>query len=223
MNILSFLQEQWNQLALPFAEALPYTLGIFFFTIIFSIPLGLFVALGQMSSKKYINLPLKFYVMVLRGTPLMLQLIFVYFAPYYIFGAMNLYDRFTAAIIAFSLNYAAYFSEIFRGGIASIPKGQYEAAYALGLSRTQTFVYVILPQVIRRVLPPVSNEIITLVKDSALAQVIGISELLRAAQNVASRTANISALFMAGLVYLLLNSIVTRVLHFFEKKYAYSE
>ncbi len=216
-----FLLEQWNLLAQPFGAGLPYTIGIFALTLLFSIPLGLVVAALQLSGKRIFVLPMRLYVLVVRGTPLMLQLIFVYFAPYYIFGAMNLYDRFTAVVIAFSLNYAAYFAEIFRGGILSIPVGQYEAASVLGFNRRQTFFHIILPQVIKRVLPPMSNEVITLVKDTALAQVIGISELLRAAQNVSSRTANITPLFAAGGVYLLLNFVVTRVLGTAEKRLSY--
>ncbi len=195
------------------------TLELFALTIIFSLPLGLLIALGRMSPKVWINEPIKFYILVMRGTPLLLQIIVVYFAPYYLFG-WNI-DRFVAAVIAFSLNYAAYFAEIYRGGIQSIPAGQYEAAEVLGLTKAQTFIKIVLPQVVKRVLPPISNEIIILIKDTALVMVIGVSELFRVAKTEASRTSSITALFVAGFLYLLMTWVVTKILESLENRLSY--
>ncbi len=150
---------------------------VFFLTLLFSLPLGLVIAFGRMSKNKILSTPAKLLILIVRGTPLILQLIFVYFAPYYIFQAS--WNRFTAAIVAFSVNYAAYFAEIYRGGIESIPRGQYEAAKVLGLTKTGTFFRIIFPQVFKHILPAMGNEVITLVKDTALAQVIGVAELFR--------------------------------------------
>ena len=155
----------------------------------------------------------------MRGTPLILQLIVVYFAPYYLFGINT--ERFAAAVAAFILNYSAYFAEIYRGGIQSIPKGQYEAAEVLGFTGPQTFMRIVLPQVVKRILPPISNEVITLVKDTALVQVLGVSELFRVANNEASRVSSITPLFIAGVFYFVMNWLVTRVFHFTEKKLDY--
>lgn len=196
------------------------TLEVFGLTLLFSIPLGLLVAFARMSSNPILRIPTKLYILVMRGTPLMLQIMFVYFAPSYVFESINL-DRFAAAIIAFSLNYAAYFAEIFRGGIASIDKDQYEAATVLGYTKVQTFFKIILPQVIKRILPATSNEVITLVKDTVLVQVIGVSELFRAAQNSSSRNFSTVPLIVAGVFYLIMNALVTKVFHIIEDKLNY--
>jgi len=199
------------------------SIQLFFYTLLFSLPLGLSVALGRMSKRPYIRGPIKFYILIMRGTPLLLQIIFVYFAPSFMLPEgfrINL-DRFVAAVIAFSLNYAAYFAEIYRGGIESIPQGQYEAAAVLGFTKSQTFFRIILPQVIKRILPPISNEVITLVKDTALIQVLGISELFRVAKNESSRLFSTLPLFVAGLFYLAMNWVVTRLFHLAEKKLSY--
>ena len=154
-------------------EGMIVSFEIFSLTLLFSLPLGLFVALGRMSKNAIIRNIVKLYISIMRGTPLMLQLMVVYFGPYYIFGiTMPRGYRFFAVIIGFVLNYAAYFAEIYRGGIASMPTGQYEAAKLLGYSKWQTFIKIILPQVIKRILPSVTNEIITLIKDTSLAFVI---------------------------------------------------
>ncbi len=158
-------------------------------------------------------------MLIVRGTPLILQLIFVYFAPYYIFKVS--YDRFTAAIIAMSINYAAYFAEIYRGGIESIPRGQYEAGKVLGFTKMQTFFRIVLPQVVKRILPATGNEVITLVKDTALAQTIGVAELFRAAQNAASREFSTMPIFIAGVFYFVMNCVVSEVFARIEKKLDY--
>ena len=195
------------------------TLLIFFATLLFSIPLGLVVSLLRMSKNRLISWPVSLYILVMRGTPLMLQIFAIYFAIPTLFG-VNL-DRMHATIFAFSLNYAAYFAEIFRGGILSIPVGQHEAGQVLGFTRMQTFFYVVLPQVCKRVLLPVSNEVITLVKDTSLANIIAVSELFRAAKNEASRAASVEPLFVAGLFYLLMNGVVTLVFNYLSKRMDY--
>lgn len=195
------------------------SIEIFFLTLLLSLPLGMLVALGGMARNRIISSIIRLYILIMRGTPLILQLVFVLYAPYYLFG-LNL-DRFPAAIIAFALNYAAYFSEIYRGGIESIHTGQYEAANVLGFTKIQVFFRIILPQVVKRILPPISNEVITLVKDTALVQVVGISELFRVAQNESSRIFSTEPLFIAGIFYFVMNWAVTRMFRIFEKKLSY--
>lgn len=195
------------------------SLEVFFLTLLFSLPLGLIISFGRMSKIKVINVPVRFFMLVVRGTPLLLQLIFVYFAPYYMFKVS--YNRFTAAIVAFSVNYACYFAEIYRGGIESIPHGQYEAAKVLGFTKIQTFFKIILPQVIKRILPATGNEVITLVKDTALAQVIGVAELFRVAQTAASREFSTTPIFVAGVFYFVMNWVVSTVFVKLEKKLSY--
>ena len=195
------------------------TLTIFFATLVFSIPLGMIIALLRMNRRRIVSWPVSLYILVMRGTPLMLQIFAIYFAIPMFFGK-NL-DRMTATILAFSLNYAAYFAEIFRGGMMSIPVGQHEASQVLGLTKLQAFFFVVLPQVVKRVLLPVSNEVITLVKDTSLANIIAVSELFRAAKNEASRTASIEPLFVAGLFYLLMNGVVTLVFSHLTRRMAY--
>lgn len=195
------------------------TLTIFFATLIFSIPLGMVLALLRMSKRRVISMPVALYILVMRGTPLMLQIFAIYFAIPMLLG-QNL-DRMAATILAFSLNYAAYFAEIFRGGMMSIPVGQHEAGQVLGFTKTQTFFHIVLPQVFKRVLLPVSNEVITLVKDTSLANIIAVGELFRAAKNEASRTASVEPLFVAGLFYLAMNGVVTLVFSYLTRRMDY--
>ena len=207
------------RLVLSMQDGLVATLTIFVSTLLFSLPLGLLVALLRMNRHRAVSAPVSLYILVMRGTPLMLQIFAIYFAiP--MWTGMNL-DRMTATILAFSLNYAAYFAEIFRGGIQSIPVGQIEASQVLGLTRGQTFFHVVMPQVIKRVLLPVSNEVITLVKDTSLANIIAVAELFRAAKNEASRTASVEPLFVAGLFYLLMNGVVTLFFSRMNRRMAY--
>ena len=205
-----------------------FSFGIFFFTIIFSLPLGLLVAAGKMSKIKTISAFFKAYVSILRGTPLMLQLLLVYFGPYYLFGITTgniqigpFNYRFIASIIGFSLNYAAYFAEIFRGGIQSMPKGQYEAAQVLGFSKSQTYFKIILPQVVKRVLPSVGNEVITLVKDTSLAQVLAVTEMFTQASALASAQVSVMPFIVAGLFYYIMNFIIELLLGLSEKSMNY--
>ena len=195
------------------------TLTIFFLTLLFSIPLGMVVALLRMSRRRVISVPVSLYILIMRGTPLMLQIFAIYFAIPMLLG-QNL-DRMAATILAFSLNYAAYFAEIFRGGMMSIPVGQHEACQVLGFTKIQAFFHIVLPQVCKRVLLPVSNEVITLVKDTSLANIIAVSELFRAAKNEASRTASVEPLFVAGLFYLAMNGVVTLVFSYLTRRMDY--
>ena len=207
------------QLVASMRDGMASTLTIFAATLVFSIPLGMVLALLRMNRYRVVNMPVALYILVMRGTPLMLQIFAIYFAVPMLLGT-NL-DRMVATIIAFTLNYAAYFAEIFRGGMMSIPVGQHEAGQVLGLTRIQTFFHVVLPQVAKRVLLPVSNEVITLVKDTSLANVIAVGELFRAAKNESSRTASVEPLFVAGLFYLLMNGVVTLFFSFLNRRMAY--
>lgn len=182
------------------------TLGIFFLTLLFSLPLGMLVAMLRMSKWKPVSFLTSVYILIMRGTPLMLQLFAVYFFLPRLVGPL---DRMTSVLIAFSLNYAAYFAEIYRGGILSIDRGQYEAGKVLGFTRPQVFLRIILPQVIKRVILPVSNEVITLVKDTSLSTAIAVSELFLTAKNATSMSGSIEPLFIAGAFYLIMNTLVT--------------
>lgn len=194
-------------------------LKIFILTIILSIPLGFVVALARGSRFKFISIPTRIYQLVFRGTPLMLQLFFFMYGPFYIFGFG--FGRFNSCIIAFVINYAAYFGEIFRGGIAAIPKGQYEAAKVLGYSKFQTFMRIILPQVIKHVIPATGNEFMTLVKDTSLAQVISVTEIYNVATNAGARYFSTVPLIVAGLFYLVMNTVVEMSFKLIEKKLGY--
>ena len=194
-------------------------LEIFFLTILFSIPLGFLVALGRKSKHAVISFPIRIYQLIFRGTPLMLQLIFFMYGPYYIFGFTL--DRFVACIAAFTINYAAYFGEIFRGGIASIPKGQYEAAKVLGYNKFQTFMRIVLPQVVKSVIPAVGNELMTLVKDTSLAQVISVVELFRVASAAGSKYFSTVPIIVAAIFYLIMNTVVEVSFKQIEKKFDY--
>ena len=208
------LQKLLNQLM----TGLGSTLSIFWMTLLISLPLGLIIALGRMSKHKIISAPVSFYILIMRGTPLMLQLFAVYFFLPKLVGPI---PRMNAVYIAFGLNYAAYFAEIYRGGIMSIPPGQYEAAQVLGFTRTQTFLRIILPQTVKRVLLPVSNEVITLVKDTSLATAIAVSEMFLSAKNATSSSGSVEPLFIAGLFYLLMNAVVTMFFNFLTKRFDY--
>ena len=204
------------------ANGMLVSIEIFVLTLVFSLPLGLLVALGRMSRFKVLSGIIKVYIAIMRGTPLMLQLIVVYFAPYYVFGVpISPSFRFSAVIIAFSINYAAYFAEIFRAGIQSISVGQWEAAQILGYSKTQTFFKIILVQVIQRIIPPVTNETITLVKDTSLSFVLSVAEMFTIAKQIGAREASIMPLMVAGLFYFVFNYIVAFGMDFFEKKMSY--
>lgn len=197
-----------------------YTLLIFFITLIAAIPLGPPIALGSMSRFKPLRWISRAFVWVIRGTPLMLQIMVVFYVPGLVFGT-PFRSRIIAVIIAFIINYAAYFSEIYRGGIESIPSGQYEAGQVLGLTKTQTFFKVVLFQVVKRIMAPMSNEVITLVKDTSLANVIAVGELIMSAQNIVKVYAIIWPLFYTAIFYLIFCGVLTLLFNALEKKLNY--
>lgn len=212
---MSFV-DAWQQMSAGMIE----TTKIFFLTLVFTLPLGMLITFGRMSKIGIIRIITTVYISIMRGTPLMLQLLVVYFGPSILFGWSG-FDRFQAVIIGFVLNYAAYFSEIYRAGIESIPVGQYEAAKVLGYNKAQTFVKIILPQVVKRVLPPVTNEVITLVKDTSLAFSISYLEMFALAKQLTSSYSSMMPLLVAGVFFYIFNLLVAFVMGAIEKKLNY--
>ena len=203
-------------------EGMVVTLMLFAVTLLFSLPLGLLVSFGRMAKNVVIRTIFKAYISIMRGTPLMLQLMVIHFGPYYIFGITNSPSwKNSAVAIGFVLNYAAYFAEIYRGGIESMPKGQYEAAQILGYSKAQTFMRIILPQVIKIILPSITNETITLVKDTSLAFTIGIMEMFTISKALAASQTTMLPYVFAGIFYYVFNLIVAFLLELLEKKLNY--
>lgn len=201
------------------------TLKLFTLTLVFSLPLGLIICFGSMSRDRVLRTIIRFIIWVIRGTPLMLQLLVIFYGPGIFFGK-NVWGsgstgRFTAALVAFVINYSCYFSEIYRGGIQSISKGQYEAASVLGLSKSQTFFKIILLQVVKRIVPPISNEIITLVKDTSLARVIAFYEIIWEGERFIKSAGIIWPLFYTGVFYLLFSGLLTLMFGYIEKKLDY--
>lgn len=225
MTTIVKISELGNQLANIFpqlAGGFWVTLQIFFLTLLFSLPLGLLAAFGRMSKFAPLRWLVKFYISIMRGTPLMLQLMLFYFGPYYLFKIPIGPDyRFIAVILGFSLNYAAYFAEIYRSGIESMPLGQYEAGQVLGFSKSQIFFKIILPQVVKRILPPVTNEVITLVKDTSLAMAISVMEMFTIAKNLASSQVSMIPFLAAGVFFYIMNYAVAWVMEQFEKRLSY--
>ena len=198
------------------------TMEIFFVTLITSLILGLGLALVRMSKVKLFSLLAKFYISVMRGTPLMLQLLVVYFGPYFIFGLpITQSYRLKAVLIGFALNYAAYFAEIYRSGISAVPVGQYEAARLLGYSRTQTFVHIVMPQVIKRIIPPVANETITLVKDTSLAFTLAVAEVFTITKQLVAAESSMIPFVVAGVFYYVFNLLVALFFDYLEKRLSY--
>ena len=217
-NFITELSKYFITLMPQVLDGLIETLKLFIVTLVLSLPLGIIVAIGRLSKNKIINKITNLYITIMRGTPLLLQIVFVFFGlP--LLGIV--FDRFTAAIIAFTLNYAAYFGEIFRAGIASIDEGQYEGAEVLGLSKKDIFFRIILPQALKRVIPPVGNEVITLVKNTALVYIIGIDELLKVGKNAVNRDANLMPLIVIGIVYIILTWTLSKIMNNIENKYSY--
>ena len=216
MELFQKLQEVTPELLSGFGQ----TLKIFALTLAFSIPLGLVVCFGSMSRFKPLRILVRCFVWVIRGTPLMLQLIIIFFGPGLIFDLPAM-SRFGAVIVAFSINYACYFSEIYRGGIEGIPVGQYEAGQVLGLSKGQIFFRIVLPQVIKRILPPMGNEFITLVKDTALARVISLQELMWKGESFIKSDGWIWPLFLTAIFYLAASGLLTLLFGWIEKKLNY--
>ena len=215
-----------QQMLIQLAGGMGTSIQIFLVTLIFSLPLGLLVAFGRMSKNRLLQAVVKVYISIMRGTPLMLQLMVVYFGPYYLFRIkVGSGYRLWATFIGFVINYAAYFAEIYRSGIQSMPVGQYEAAQILGYSRFQTFFKIILPQVIKRILPSVTNEVITLVKDTSLARVIALQEVIWMGESFMKGNSGIAGLtwplFFTAVYYLLFSGIVTVLLGKLEQKLAF--
>lgn len=200
-------------------HGLKETLTLFFLTLILGLILGLVLAKGRMTRFWVIQMPVRFFLLIMRGTPLILQLYGFYFGLYYVAG-LSL-DRMTAAVISFSLNYAAYFAEIYRSGIQAIPKGQYEAAKVLGFGKAQTFFKIVLPQVVKIITPSLGSECMTLVKDTSLAHVIGVMEIYVVATNQMARSRGMIYLVVAGIFYLVMNTIVSKIFDVIEKKMNY--
>lgn len=223
------MSTRYIKMLLAMAEGSVVSLEVFFLTIIFSIPLAMVIAAGRMARNKPLSSSVNLLLLVVRGTPLMLQLLVVYFGPGIFINWLNSFgfdvnlrwNRFPAAIVALSVNYACYFAEIYRGGFESIPKGQYEACKVLGYSRSQTFFRIIVPQVVKRIVPAMGNEVITLVKDTALVSVIGVGELLLVAKERQSALFSFTPLFIAGVFYFVMNAIVSLVFNKMEKKLSY--
>ena len=215
----------FQNVTLALFEGFLGTLKLFSLTLLFSLPLGLVISFGSMSKSPVVRLPIRFIIWVVRGTPLMLQLLIIFYGPGIFFGA-NVWGsgdggRFTAALVAFVFNYACYFSEIFRGGIQSIPSGQYEAAAVLGLTKRQTFFKIVLLQVIKRIVPPISNEVITLVKDTSLARVIAFYEIIWEGERFIKSAGIIWPLFYTGAFYLLFSGLLTLLFGYIEKRLDY--
>ena len=214
-----FTKIHLGKLLIVMLKSTGMSIEIFFLTLVLSLPLALVIAMGRMSRFKPLAKITNVFLLIIRGTPLMLQLIFVYFAPPYIFG--HGMSRFVAAIVAMVINYACYFAEIYRGGIQSIPVGQYEAAKVLGFTKSETFFRIVLPQVVKRILPAMGNEVITLVKDTALVQVLGVAELFHVAQTQSGRLVSVMPLFIAGVFYFIMNWAVSKSFDVLEKKLDY--
>ena len=203
------------------SEGLGKTCAIFSLTLLFSLPLGMIVALLRMSKVKVVSAITRFFITVIRGTPLMLQLLAVTYGPYYLFGANVSRNKLIPVVIAFSINYAAYFAEIYRGGIESIPIGQYEAAEVLGYTKFQTFMRIILPQVIKRIMPSVTNEVVTLVKDTSMAFTVSYQEMFTIGKQIANSQTSFMPFVVAGVFYYVFNAIVDYLMGRIEKSLDY--
>ena len=213
MTIVAMIQKM--------SEGLGRSCAIFFLTLLFSLPLGLIIAFLRMSKIKPVSAVARVYISILRGTPLMLQLIAVTYGPFYLFGSGVARNKLIPIIIAYSMNYAAYFAEIYRAGIESMPVGQYEAAAVLGYGKLRTFMRIILPQVVKRILPPVTNEVITLVKDSAMAFTVAYQGMFSIGKQIANSQTSFMPFIIAGVFYYVFNMLVAFVMGRCEKKLNY--
>ena len=203
------------------SEGLGKTCAIFFLTLLFSLPLGIIVALLRMSKNKIISGITRFFISILRGTPLMLQLLAVTYGPYYLFGLSVSRNKLIPVVVAFAINYAAYFAEIYRGGIESISKGQYEAAEVLGYTKAQTFLRIILPQVVKRIMPSITNEVVTLVKDTSMAFTVSYQEMFTIGKQIANSQTSFLPFVVAGVFYFVFNAIVDFVMGRIEQRLDY--
>ena len=219
--LISFMQ-YFVEMCSRLAEGMLVSVEIFCCTLFFSLILGLVVAFGRMSKLFIVRFPTKVFISIMRGTPLMLQLLVIYFGPYFMFGMkISSGYKMTAVLVGFAINYAAYFAEIYRAGIEAIPVGQYEAAKLLGYNKAQTFLYIILPQVIKRIVPPVANETITLVKDTSLAYTLSVIEMFSLTKQIAAAETSMMPFAVAGIFYYIFNLVVAVTFEKLEKKLAY--
>lgn len=213
---------EFTTMLVMLGEGFLVTLQLFFCTLIGALPIGVLVALGRMSRFRPVSYLFRLYISIMRGTPLMLQLMFIFFAPYYIFGIqLSMEWRFGACLVAFIMNYSAYFAEIYRSGIQSIPRGQYEAAEILGYSKAQTFLRIIFPQVFKRIVPALGNEIIVLVKDTSLAFTIGVAEMFTTARAIVSSQGALTAFVVAAVFYWAFTFVVEFAISRVEKRLSY--
>lgn len=213
---------EFSTMLLQLVNGMVKSIGIFTLTLLFSLPLGLLISFGRSSRNKIVSTIFKVYISIMRGTPLMLQLLVVFFGPYYLFNmSIGGSYRFIAILVGFSLNYAAYFAEIYRSGIESMPVGQYEAAQLLGYNKSQTFIKIILPQVVKRILPAVTNEVITLVKDTSLAFALAYMEMFSIAKQIAAANTTFLPFIIAALFYYVFNLVVAVIMEGLEKKLSY--
>lgn len=220
-KIVNFI-EYFIQMCSRLSEGMLVSVEIFFCTLIFSLILGLVIAFGRMSKHMIIRFPTKVFISIMRGTPLMLQLLVIYFGPFFMFGMkISSSYKMTAVLVGFIINYAAYFAEIYRAGIEAISVGQYEAAKLLGYNKVQTFIYIVLPQVVKRVVPPVANETITLVKDTSLAYTLSVIEMFSLTKQIAAAETSMMPFVVAGIFYYIFNLIVAVTFEKLEKKLAY--
>ena len=210
-----------STMILKMSEGLGNTCAIFFLTLLFSLPLGMVFALLRMSKSKVVSSVMRFIISILRGTPLMLQLLAVTYGPYYLFGVSVSQNKLIPVVIAFAINYAAYFAEIYRGGIESMPIGQYEAANVLGYTKMQTFMHIILPQVVKRIMPSITNEVVTLVKDTSIAFCVSYQELFTIGKMIANSETSFTPFLIAGVFYFVFNAIVDLVMWRIEKRLDY--
>lgn len=210
-----------STMILKMSEGLGNTCAIFFLTLLFSLPLGMVFALLRMSKSRIVSSVMRFIISILRGTPLMLQLLAVTYGPYYLFGVSVSQNKLIPVVIAFAINYAAYFAEIYRGGIESMPIGQYEAANVLGYTKMQTFMHIILPQVVKRIMPSITNEVVTLVKDTSIAFCVSYQELFTIGKMIANSETSFTPFLIAGVFYFVFNAIVDLVMGCIEKRLDY--
>lgn len=210
-----------STMILKMSEGLGNTCAIFFLTLLFSLPLGMVFALLRMSKSKVVSSVMRFIISILRGTPLMLQLLAVTYGPYYLFLVSVSQNKLIPVVIAFAINYAAYFAEIYRGGIESMPIGQYEAANVLGYTKMQTFMHIILPQVVKRIMPSITNEVVTLVKDTSIAFCVSYQELFTIGKMIANSETSFTPFLIAGVFYFVFNAIVDLVMGRIEKRLDY--
>ena len=210
-----------STMILKMSEGLGNTCAIFFLTLLFSLPLFMVFALLRMSKSKVVSSVFFFFISILRGTPLMLQLLAVTYGPYYLFGVSVSQNKLIPVVIAFAINYAAYFAEIYRGGIESMPIGQYEAANVLGYTKMQTFMHIILPQVVKRIMPSITNEVVTLVKDTSIAFCVSYQELFTIGKMIANSETSFTPFLIAGVFYFVFNAIVDLVMGRIEKRLDY--